>query len=64
MALCKHPYSGTSEVGKEEHGLCHQLCLQEVFEDQISSSSDSLEEFHAEHLLEPLQKVTRVERLP
>ena len=64
MALCKHPSSGTSEAGKEEHGLWHQLCLQEVFEDQRASSADSSEKFHAEHLLEPLQKVTRVERLP
>ena len=63
MALCKHPSSGTSEVGREEHGLCHQLCLQEVFEDQRASISYSSEKFHAKHLLEPLHKVARVERL-
>ena len=64
MALCKHPPSGTSEVGREEHGLCHRLRLQEVFEYQRASISDSSEKFHAEHIIEPLQKVTRVERIP
>ena len=48
---------------REEYGLFHLLCLQEVFEDQRASSSDSSEKFHAKHLLEPLQKVTRFERL-
>ena len=50
-------------MGREEHGLCHQLCLEEVFEDQGASRSDSSENFHSEHLLKPLQEVTRVERL-
>ena len=36
---------------------------EQVFEDQRASSSDSSEKIHAEHLLKPLQKVTRVERL-